>query len=73
MQEKDVINAHVPEAVKQLVAANRMDKVASISTGIEDFSIDKIAESFGRRMCERRQNMRPVVDGLLALNHLIGR
>jgi|GEM_PF-2531208 len=70
MNEKDVINTYVPESVKTLVRTFQTDKLASQITGLDDFSIQKIAGYLGGRMVARRLRWRPVADGLVALRNL---
>ena len=73
MQEKEMLQAHVPQSIQDLIAAGRMDKVASIMTGLDEFSIEKIAAYIGTHMAQRRQRWRAVNDGLSAMQDLTGR
>ncbi len=70
MDEYEVIKAHVPESVQALIHSGNSTKVAQIVTGLNDFSLYKIAERVGQDMAQYRMRWRPVVDGLLALNEL---
>lgn len=70
--EQEIIEAHVPESVKEAVRSFQMHKVAGDMTGLTAFSFDKIAEYLGGRMAARRMKWRPVADGLVALRNLRG-
>ena len=70
MDEKDVVNTYVPESVKTLVRTFQTHKLASHITGLDDFSIDKVAGYLGGRMAARRLRWRPVAEGLVALRNL---
>jgi hypothetical protein len=70
MQEKEMLEAHVPQAIRDLIAIGHMDKIAEIMTGIDDFSMEKIATYLGTRMAQRRQRWRSVNDGLRAFQDL---
>lgn len=68
--ERDIIEAYVPETVKEASRSFQMHKVASQATGLDEFSIEKIANYMGGRLAARRLKWRPVVDGLVALQQL---
>ena len=70
MDEREALKAHIPVSMQQLIADGHTDKVASIVTGIDEFSLEKVALFLGNRRAQRRTQMRPIVDGLLALNNL---
>jgi hypothetical protein len=70
--EREIIEAYVPESVKEASRTFQMDKVASQITGLDEFSIQKIAEYMGGRFAARRLKWRPVADGLVALHNLRG-
>jgi len=68
--ERDIIEAFVPDSVKEASRNFQMHTVMSHLTGLEDFSIEKVSAYLGGRMAARRQKWRPVTEGLLALNNL---
>jgi hypothetical protein len=70
MDEIDIIKAHLPESVKQAISGYQMHKVASTLTGLNEFSLDKIAEFMGGRMAARHMKWRPIAEGLTALAQL---
>lgn len=70
MTEIEIINAHLPESVKQAITNHQMHKVASVITGLDDFSIEKIAGFMGGRIAARHMKWRPVAEGLTALAQL---
>jgi hypothetical protein len=70
MNEIDIIKAHLPDSVKRAISENQMHKVASVITGLDDFSIQKIAEYMGGRIAARHMKWRPVAEGLTALSQL---
>ena len=70
--ERDIIEAYVPDTIKEASRNFQMHKVVSQATGLEDFSLDKIANYMGGRLAARRLKWRPVVDGLVALKQLRG-
>jgi hypothetical protein len=47
-----------------------MHKVAASITGLDDFSIEKIAGFMGGRIAARHMKWRPVAEGLVALAQL---
>lgn len=70
--EYEIINAYIPESVKTLIQNNQMHKVASTVTGLEEFTLDKIAGYIGGRIAARQLRWRPVAEGLVALHNLRG-
>jgi len=70
--EREIIEAYVPESIKTASRTFQMDKVVSEITGLEEFSLQKIAEYMGGRFAARRLKWRPVADGLVALHNLRG-
>lgn len=70
MTEIEIIKAHLPESVKQAISNYQMHKVATVITGLEDFSIEKISEFMGGRIAARHMKWRPVAEGLTALAQL---
>lgn len=70
MDEIDIIKAHLPDSVKQAISENQMHKVAAVITGLDDFTIQKIAEYMGGRIAARHMKWRPVAEGLTALSQL---
>jgi len=70
MTEIEIIKAHLPESVKQAITNYQMHKVASLITGLDDFSIEKIAGFMGGRMAARHIKWRPIAEGLTALDQL---
>jgi hypothetical protein len=70
MDEKTVIETYLPESVKETVRTFQMHKFAERITGLNDFSLAKIAEYLGGRMAARRMKWRPVTEGLNALRSL---
>lgn len=68
--EMDIINAHLPESVKQAISNHQMHKVAAAITGLDDFSFDKVAAFMGGRIAARHMKWRPVAEGLMALAEL---
>lgn len=71
MDEIEVIQKYLPESLKTAIANNQMHKVASQITGLDDFSLRKIAEFLGGRYAARKMKWRPVADGLVALSNLM--
>lgn len=70
MNEIDIIKAHLPESVKQVISTNQMHKLAEQVTGLNDFSIEKISQFMGGRVAARHMKWRPVAEGLTALAQL---
>ena len=70
--EREIIEAYVPESIKEASRTFQMHKVASQVTGLEEFSLQKIASYMGGRFAARRLKWRPVADGLVALKQLQG-
>ena len=70
MDEMQVIQAHLPESVKEAITTYQTHKLASVVTGLDEFSIEKIAAFLGGRIAARHMRWRPVAEGLLALNSL---
>ncbi len=70
--EREIIEAYVPESVKEASRTFQMDKVASQITGLDEFSLQKVAAYMGGRFAARRLKWRPVADGLVALHNLRG-
>ena len=70
--EQEIIEAYVPESIKEASRNFQMDKVAPFITGLDEYSIQKIAEYMGGKFAARRLKWRPVVDGLVALHNLRG-
>jgi len=70
--EKDILEAYVPESIKEASRNFQMHKVAGQITGLTDFSFEKIAEYMGGRFAARRLKWQPVADGLVALKQLQG-
>lgn len=68
--EREIIDAYVPESIKEASRNFQMHKVAAHITGLTDFSIEKIAQYMGGRFAARRLKWRPVADGLVALRQL---
>ena len=72
ISEREIIEAYVPESIKEASRNFQMHKVASQITGLDDFSLEKIANYMGGRFAARRLKWRPVADGLVALQQLRG-
>ncbi len=72
MNEREIVETYVPESVKEMVRTFQTHKLASSITGLDDFTIDKVAGYLGGRMVARRLRWRPVADGLMALRNLKG-
>jgi len=70
MTEIEIIKAHLPETVKQAISDHQMHKVATVITGLDDFSIEKISQFMGGRIAARHMKWRPVAEGLTALTQL---
>jgi hypothetical protein len=70
--EREIIETYVPESVKLASRTFQMDKVAAQITGLDEFSLVKIAGYMGGRFAARRLKWRPVADGLVALHNLRG-
>ena len=70
--EREIIEAYVPESIKTLIRTGHMDKVASIMTGLDEFTLEKVAGYMGGRMAARRVRWQPIADGLTALRNLRG-
>ena len=68
--EKQIIEAYVPESIKQASRNFQMNTVVSAMIGLNDFTFDKIAAYMGGRFAARRLKWRPVADGLVALQQL---
>ncbi len=68
--EQEIIEAYVPDSIKQASRTFQMHKVASQITGLDEFTIEKVALYLGGRFAARRMKWRPVADGLVALRHL---
>ncbi len=68
--EQEIIEAYVPESIKEASRTFQMHHVARQMTGLEDFSIEKVAQYMGGRFAARRMKWRPVADGLVALRQL---
>jgi hypothetical protein len=68
--ELKAILENMPDPVKIAVTNYSTHKIASESTGLDEFTFDKIAMSIGTKMAERRNRWRPVADGLSALAEL---
>jgi hypothetical protein len=68
--EQEILEAYVPESIKEASRSFQMHKVASQITGLPDFSFAKVAEYMGGRFAARRMKWRPVADGLVALKQL---
>ncbi len=70
--EREIIEAYVPDSVKEATRTFQMDKIASQMTGLDEFTLEKVAEYMGGRFAARRLKWRPVADGLVALQQLRG-
>jgi hypothetical protein len=70
MDEQQVMAAVIPQSLKDAIANNRMDKVAEVVTGLDDFTLEKVAAYLGGRMAARQMRWRPVAEGLAALAQL---
>ena len=70
--EREIMNTYIPDSIKTLIRTGQMDKVASIMTGLDEFTIEKIAGYMGGRMAARKLRWQPVFDGLTALRNLKG-
>jgi hypothetical protein len=64
------LSAVVPESVKTAMRNYQLHKVVSQMTGLQDFSLGKIAEFMGGMMSARQRRWHPVHEGLLALQKL---
>lgn len=72
LDERKVVETHVPDAVKQASENFQMHKVAAQLTGLDEFTMEKIALYLGGRVVARNAKWRPVADGLVALSNLRG-
>ncbi len=70
--EREIIEAYVPDSIKEASRNFQMHKVASKMTGLDEFSLEKVANYMGGRFAARRLKWRPVADGLVALHQLRG-
>ena len=71
LDERQIVETHVPEAVKTASRNFQMHKLMERMTGLDDFSsFDKIAAYLGGRIIARNTKWRPVSDGLMALHTL---
>ena len=62
----------IPQGVKTAVQNHQCHKLAAVSTGLDEFTFDKIANYFGIKMANRKNKWRPVVESFLALKKLGG-
>ena len=70
--EREIIEAYVPDSIKEATRTFQMGKVATQMTGLDEFTLEKVAEYMGGRFAARRLKWRPVADGLVALQQLRG-
>ena len=68
--EMNIILQNLPEDIKQDISNYKSYKIASIATGLPDFSLDKVAGYMGGRAAARRAKWKPVLEGLAALKGL---
>lgn len=70
--ERKVVEKRVPASVKLASENFQMHRIAEKMTGLDDFSLEKIALYLGGRVVARNAKWRPVADGLVALKSLQG-
>jgi hypothetical protein len=64
------LSAVVPESVKVALQNYQFHQVMSQMTGLQDFSLGKVAEYMGGMMAARQKRWQPVHEGLQALQKL---
>jgi hypothetical protein len=60
----------VPDSVKTAARNYQLHRVMAQRTGLQDFSLPKIAEYLGGMTAARQRRWAPVTEGLLALSKL---
>lgn len=60
----------IPESLKTAMDAHQSHRLFSARTGIQDLTLDKLAEYMGKKMAERKAKWRPVFDGIRALESI---
>jgi hypothetical protein len=63
----------VPEELKECIAGYQMHAIAEQRTGLDEFTIPKIAEFLGGMAAARRAKWAPVADGIVAYAELLRR
>ncbi len=72
MNEYELLDNLLPETIKEAVASYKETDIATMATGMNDFSFDKVAAYFGGRVAARRNRWRTVTAGLKAIHDLRG-
>jgi len=67
--EKKMIES-VPDQTKECIAAYQTHELVGSRTGLEDFSVEKIAQYLGGMASARRKKWLPVAEGLVSLAKL---
>jgi hypothetical protein len=62
----DIINTG-PDSIREAITTHKSEKIAQVATGLNDFTVESVAQYFGTKIASRNQKWRSVADGLLSL------
>lgn len=71
MIDREMLDKLLPASIRNTVRSGQYQKIATLMTGVKDFSIDHIAQYLGTKVAMRHAKWRPVANGLLALDGLL--
>ena len=70
MTEQELLEKAVPESIKEAISSYETYKVASLISGLKDFSFETVSQYLGTKLASRKGSWRSINRGLQALKSL---